>query len=703
MLPATSFPGLPAPDHSHDAGPRRIAIASVDIAGPYHCGGVGAAYHGLALALAEAGHQVTVVYLHDAFHQGSLADWTAYFETRGIRFVHAPQAPRGVVWYGNRKEASLSCYHWLRDQPRFDVVHFPEWLGLPYYSLVAKKLGLAFAGTTLCVGTHGPLRWSRDSDESLASRPEDLVVDFMERKSVELADVVVSPSQYLLQWMRDDGWILPQRSYVAHNTPQPLDQPERSGATDDSSIRELVFFGRLDRRKGLLFFCDVLDRLSLSSQFSITFLGSEAVVDGRASVDFLRVRASSATSAWTSAFRTLTSLSRTQALEYLHGAGRLAVMPSQSDNSPCTVQECLDAGIPFLASDRGGIPELVHPDDRGRVTAPLQLPVFAARIEEILRSGQLPARPAPAVQLARDTWRRWHEAPPVPPAPLQTSGELPFISVCIAHFERPHLLERMLASLRVQTYSRMEVLVVDDGSTTVDTRSYLDALHDDFVARGWQLLRQANAGPGIARDRAARAARGSHLLFADDDDEFLPHTIETFARVAAHSGADALSCVLMEFEGDAPPASLSSAPRLVIPLGPALAAGLIYPEFGGTAYLLTRECYFAVGGFRSERDVDEDWELLLNVVAHGFDLRVIPENLVWYRKQAGSRSRADNRFARNLSRVKIYEKLLPLELRDLASIAFVRLSHVTDSGAQKRMERVVATLEKSIRRRDAAR
>ena len=41
--------------------------------------------------------------------------------------------------------------------------------------------------------------------------------------------------------------------------------------------------------------------------------------------------------------------------------------------------------------------------------------------------------------------------------------------------------------------------------------------------------------------------------------------------------------------------------------------------------LLRRECYFAVGGFAPERDVDEDWELLLNVVAHGFDLQVIPE------------------------------------------------------------------------------
>ncbi len=152
--------------------------------------------------------------------------------------------------------------------------------------------------------------------------------------------------------MRDDGWTLPLRSYVANNILEPLGTAASSGG---SSVGELVFFGRLDRRKGLPFFCDVLERLDVPPECSVTFLGSEAVVDGRASVDYLRLRSSSARSPWTFAYRTLTSFSRTQALEYLRGDGRLAIIPSQEDNSPCTVQECIQEQIPFLASDRGGI------------------------------------------------------------------------------------------------------------------------------------------------------------------------------------------------------------------------------------------------------------------------------------------------------------------------------------------------------------
>jgi len=687
----SAFLPLPIRESLTRNGPRRVAIASVDVAGPYHCGGVGAAYHGLALALAKAGHEVTIVYLHHRFHQGNLGEWTEYFKVHGIRFIHLPQAPESAVWYANRKEASLRCYHWLREQPTFDVIHFHEWLGLPYYSLVAKQEGLAFSGTTLCVGTHGPMRWSRQGDETLVSRAEDLVVDFMERKSVELADVVVSPSQYLLQWMRKDGWILPDRSYVANNILPPMEQRGSGAPTDDSTIHELVFFGRLDRRKGLPFFCDLVDQLQTCSGMSVTFLGSDVVVDGKRSVDYVRDRLA----AWNLEPVLLTSFGRLQALEYLSGAGRLAVIPSQVDNSPCTVQECLEGGIPFLASDRGGIPELVHPDDRERVTSPPELPLFAARVREILQNGQFPARPAQSFRTTCNRWRRWHESVPSgATSPEKTAGEPLAISVCIAHYERPRQLHQMLESLRRQTNSRFEVIVVDDGSTSEEALSCLNALQDDFAARNWQLLRQDNAGPGVARDRAARAARGSHLLFADDDDVLLPHAVETFARVAARTRADALTCVLAEFEGNAPPSCWSDADRLLIPLGPALTPGLVAPEFGGTLYMLTRTCYFAVGGFSPERDVDEDWELALNVVARGFDLRVIPEPLVWYRKDASSRSRADNRFARNRSRIQAYEKLLPLELRDLAALAYARISNAPDMGSQRRLERVASTLDR---------
>ena len=49
-----------------------------------------------------------------------------------------------------------------------------------------------------------------------------------------------------------------------------------------------------------------------------------------------------------------------QAHQYLKTPGKLAVIPSRLDNSPLTVLECLVQRIPFVTTDRGGIPELIH-------------------------------------------------------------------------------------------------------------------------------------------------------------------------------------------------------------------------------------------------------------------------------------------------------------------------------------------------------
>ena len=140
------------------------------------------------------------------------------------------------------------------------------------------------------------MRWSREGDEALVSHDEDVIVDYMERKSVELADLVVSPSQYLLQWMRADGWNLPQHSYVANNILQPLDRHPARRALGDPSIRELVFFRTPGSPQGRSLFLRRTRLLAQSGQFSVTFLGSDVTIDRRASVDYVRIRAA----AWTS-------------------------------------------------------------------------------------------------------------------------------------------------------------------------------------------------------------------------------------------------------------------------------------------------------------------------------------------------------------------------------------------------------------------
>ena len=390
-------------------------------------------------------------------------------------------------------------------------------------------------------------------------------------------------------------------------------------------------------------------------------------------------------------------------------------MPSRSDNLPCTVHECLAAGIPFLASDVGGTAELVDPSERARVLAPPTVEAFAERIAAILASGQRSASLRVSPAETRDRWLVWHDsiaaeakvasgqastARPTPSVAKPVSSTS--VSVCLAHYERPRDLSITLTSLRQQTWKRFEIVVADDGSRSEAALAALAELEPELERAGGALLRLSNGGPGAARHAAAERARGDYLLFVDDDDFAAPNAVETLVAVADRTGADVLVSAYRRFRGDGKPPLESSDAEIVVPLGPALAAALTYPELGGTMIFVRRNAYFACGGFPRARDVDEDWELLLALVTSGYELHVVPEPLYWYREREESRSRADNRFARDLSRIHRFAAMLPVELRDFAALAYAQLGGASDAAGLRRVERVRAVLTEAARRKTDA-
>jgi len=664
--------------------PLKVCIVSNGILGPIRNGGISTLYMGLAETLVGAGHDVTYLYtVGDYTESRPVEEWVEYYRERGIRLVPLPQPSQRLVNSYNLRTA-YATYLWLRQNDHFDVIHFHEWQGHGYYSLLAKRQGLAFGRTTLCVSTHSPTCWNKQGNHEYLDQVENLETDYLERQSLWLSDILISSSQYMLNWISSQHWRLPSHCHVQPNV-LPLsairslgiDLESRTSADCSGEIHELVFFGRLEGRKGLALFCDALDRLAErgTEGFRVTFLGKNGSIAGQPGLDYLEWRAGN----WDCTWEAFTALDNVEAIAYLRQPGRIAVMPSLMDNSPLALQECLLAGVPFLATDIGGIPEMIRPEDRAEVLFAPRPAALADRLERVLREGLAVPSPAVDERESRRSWLDWHNSLPrrEQVSSVEASASVrPLVSVCVSHHNRPHHLSQALDSLRVQDYSCFEVLVVDDGSRKPVALAYLASLDSEFCDRGWQIIRQANLGPGAARNNAARHARGEYLLFMDDDNLLKPDAISRFVAVAQTTRADILTCFADVFHGHEAPRPRQKPVYRRLYLGDSLSVGTFYNCLGDTNANVRRDSFFALGGFAEDFGHNhEAKELFTRAVLRGYRLEVIPEALYWYRENPQGFNLSSDPYLNQIRGLRPYREVLPPSMEHLLNFALAHYLH----------------------------
>ncbi|HEY6278432.1 MAG TPA: bifunctional glycosyltransferase family 2 protein/CDP-glycerol:glycerophosphate glycerophosphotransferase [Streptosporangiaceae bacterium] len=114
----------------------------------------------------------------------------------------------------------------------------------------------------------------------------------------------------------------------------------------------------------------------------------------------------------------------------------------------------------------------------------------------------------------------------------------PRISVVVPFFNNGDVLGDCLESIAAQTFTGLEVIMVDDGSTDSGAE----------VARAWaardprfRLIHSPHGGPGGARNRGVEQARGEFLAFVDGDDMLPPHAYEVLLHTLEQSGSDFVS------------------------------------------------------------------------------------------------------------------------------------------------------------------
>ena len=338
---------------------KKVCIITPDIVGPIKNGGIGTASFYLARYLKNSlKYDVTILYTSGLYEHRSLSFYQSYYKKEfDITFKDVPHeyfSDKPIFSSTYNQYISYAVYQFLKKN-NFDAFIFTDWKGHGFYTVRAKNLLNEFSDSLILTIMHSPTDWQLEGmGIDVFDVLEKEKTSYMERYSCENPDILISPSKHMFSWAEERGWKLSKRKLIIPNlyhknfAENTLYEPDRS---------HLIFFGRLESRKGLKTFCTAFEMsYPQNGVRKITFLGKLSQEDTALGADFL--------DSFKQKFSDLeiiikSNLDTEQAKQYIRNVKGLVIMPSQLDNFPYTVIECLCEGFPFLASNVGGIPEMV--------------------------------------------------------------------------------------------------------------------------------------------------------------------------------------------------------------------------------------------------------------------------------------------------------------------------------------------------------
>jgi glycosyltransferase involved in cell wall biosynthesis len=214
------------------------------------------------------------------------------------------------------------------------------------------------------------------------------------------------------------------------------------------------------------------------------------------------------------------------------------------------------------------------------------------------------------------------------------------VTVVIPNYNYERFLPQALDSVFAQTHPRLDVIVVDDGSTDGS-----DKVLAQYQGR-LRWFRQKNQGVSAARNKGIAEGRGQFVAFLDADDFWMPDKLERQLAAFADPrvGLVYTGVRYVDREG----ATLRDKPAATE--GDILADhALMRPTVlaGGSSALVRKACFERVGVFDARLSTSADWDMWRRIACH-FRVAMVSEPLIGYRMHSTAMHRNVPLFERDM-------------------------------------------------------
>lgn len=257
----------------------------------------------------------------------------------------------------------------------------------------------------------------------------------------------------------------------------------------------------------------------------------------------------------------------------------------------------------------------------------------------------------------------------------------PLVSVIIPTFKRTDMLSRALDSVLSQTYTNIEVVLVNDNG---ECKSYNNSINK--IIQRYQALfkyfkyieNEKNKGASESRNIGVKKASGRFVTFLDDDDIYHPEKISKQVELFNQSTLTNLGAVYCQLKivDEYSNRVISRTSNFYRGNRDVLLQSLHYTLASTPALMVDRSAFLKVGGFK-DLITGEDWCLLIDLLLLGKSVDYNKETLLEVRIHSGERiSTGGQKYTSKLSELLTIKQKVIKELQlDKAQTNQVYFSH----------------------------